>query len=281
MNVYTLKKNLSGHLRQFEKHSVGFVPTMGALHEGHLGLVKKCSEQNPHCVVSIFVNPTQFNNPEDLDKYPRRLERDLYLLERINPEITVYIPEAKDLYDGEIKAVPFNHQGLDKTMEGRFRPGHFDGVVTVVGKLFEAVNPEKAYFGEKDFQQLRIIQNMVEQLHLPVKIIPVEIYREEDGLAMSSRNLRLTPGMRQAAPFIYRALLQARDLAQENHPPLQIKEFIYNLFKEHSPLKLEYFEIADEETLRPAEQFEAGKHYRGFIAAYAGKIRLIDNIRLK
>ncbi|NPA42613.1 MAG: pantoate--beta-alanine ligase [Chlorobi bacterium] len=282
MIVFTRKGALGEYLdaRRAEGKSVGFVPTMGALHEGHLALVRRAAAETDVPVVSIFVNPTQFDNPDDLAKYPRRLERDLHLLEGIDKDMVVYIPVAEDLYEGNVEARPHDHGGLDRVMEGRWRPGHFDGVATVVGLLFDAVQPHKAYFGEKDFQQLRIIQHMTRAQGRPVEIVPVPIVREADGLAMSSRNLRLTPEAREAAPFIYRILLKARELARAGRTPAQIKEEITRLF-DRSPLRLEYFEIASEDDLQPARAFEPGKNYRAFAAAYAGDIRLIDNLRIK
>ncbi len=281
MEVYTLKSNLGKRIRELksEGKTVGFVPTMGALHEGHLSLVRQSLKDNNITVVSIFVNPTQFDRKDDLEKYPRTLERDLYLLERTGKNIMVYIPVAEDLYEGKIEVGTYDLNGLDKVMEGAHRPGHFDGVATVVHKLFQSVQPHRAYFGEKDFQQLRIIQTLVKKLNLPIEIIPVPIYREPDGLAMSSRNLRLTEEMRKAAPFIYETLQKAAEMSRHSGPQ-EIKDFVYKTFEKHPLLQLEYFEIADEENLQPAPHFEKGKKYRGFIAVFAGDIRLIDNIPL-
>jgi len=282
MYVWTTKARMSEHTGRLrrEGHSVGFVPTMGALHDGHLALVKKSLAENDHTVVSIFVNPTQFDRKDDLEKYPRLVEQDLYKLEQLDPNIIVYLPRAEDIYEGRIQAEHFDLGGLDRVMEGAHRPGHFDGVATIVKKLFDVVKPHRAYFGEKDFQQLRIIQHLAQQLKDSIEIVPVEIYRETDGLAMSSRNLRLAPAYREAAPFIYQTLQKARQMALEGHSPKEIKEKVYQLFAQHPLLKLEYFEIADEENLQPAENFETDKKYRGFIAAYAGDIRLIDNMPL-
>ncbi len=282
MIVFTLRKNIRNTVKKLKEagKTIGFVPTMGALHPGHLALVKKSLEENHRTVVSIFVNPTQFDNPDDLAKYPRILERDLHLLEQTDKDLLVYLPLAEDLYEGNVKAKSFDHGGLDRVMEGAYRRGHFDGVATVVSLLFDAVQPHRAYFGEKDFQQLQIIRRLVESQNYPVDIRPVPIHREKDGLAMSSRNLRLTEPMRKEAPFIYQTLLKAKEMAEKGMKPALIKENI-SLLYEKSPLRLEYFEIADEEHLRPAENFEPGKNYRAFIAAYAGDIRLIDNLRIK
>ncbi len=281
MEVFTLKTHLGARIESLKNQgkTIGFVPTMGALHEGHLSLIEQSIKENDSTVVSIFVNPTQFDRKDDLEKYPRTLERDLYLLEQTDKNMIVYIPVAEDLYQGTVEAKHYALNGLDKTMEGKYRPGHFDGVATVVHKLFEAVRPHKAYFGEKDFQQLRIIQTLVENLKLPVEIIPVKIYREKDGLAMSSRNRRLKPEMRQAAPFIYQTLKQAASM-KPNHSPGEIKRQVELAFEKHPLLRLEYFEIADEENLQPAKKFDPRKKYRGFIAVFAGDVRLIDNIPL-
>lgn len=260
------------------KESIGFVPTMGALHEGHLSLVKKAKKENDFVVVSIFVNPTQFDNKEDLDKYPKTLKNDLDLLKTVNCDL-VFTPTASEIYQQTVKATHFDFDGLENQMEGKFRKGHFDGVGTIVKKLFEIVTPNKAYFGEKDFQQLQIIKKMVTKNSTPVTIVPCAIYREKDGLAFSSRNARLTKEQRNAAPFIYKTLKEAKNKFGTKNA-LHIKEWVTNEFKNHPILKLEYFEIADEKTLLPITQKNENENYRGFIAVFAGKIRLIDNIKL-
>jgi len=283
MVVFTLKKNLQSFLNYLKERNfqIGFVPTMGALHEGHLTLVKKSMEENNATVVSIFVNPTQFDNQNDLKYYPRTLEKDLFLLENLDKDMIVYIPVAEDLYGGPVRAKAYDHGGLDRVMEGAYRPGHFDGVATVVELLFDAVRPHRAYFGEKDFQQLQIIRHLVKSKKIPLEIRPVEIVREGDGLAMSSRNLRLTPEWRKEAPFLYHILREAREMAQQGHSPGEIKRYVMQQFEKETALRPDYFEIAEEETLQPADTFEPDKHYRAFVAAYAGDIRLIDNIRIK
>lgn len=259
--------------------TIGFVPTMGALHKGHLSLIKKAKKENDFVVVSIFVNPTQFDNEEDLKKYPKTLTNDLHLLETANCDL-VFIPTVSEIYKKNIQSTHFDFDGLEHQMEGKFRKGHFDGVGTIVKKLFEIVTPNRAYFGEKDFQQLQIIKKMVAKLSLPVTIVPCAIYREKDGLALSSRNTRLTKEQRKAAPFIYKTLKIAQnEFGIKN--AMEIKEWVINEFKKHPILKLEYFEIAEEETLQPIVQTNKNKNYRGFIAVFAGKIRLIDNIKLK
>ncbi len=282
MIVWTTKARMSEYADKLRRQGlrIGFVPTMGALHAGHLALVRKSLEENDRTVVSIFVNPTQFDRREDLEKYPRLVERDLYQLEQLDPNIIVYLPQAEDIYDGRIEARHYDLGGLDRVMEGAHRPGHFDGVATIVGKLFDTVKPHRAYFGEKDFQQLRIIQYLAQQLWPSIEIRPVEIFRERDGLAMSSRNLRLSDEARMAAPFIYQTLQKARQMALEGSDPDQIRAFVRERFDRHPLLRLEYFEIADEENLQPAQKWEPGKKYRGFMAAYADDIRLIDNMPL-
>ena len=282
MFVWTYKANLRPFIDGLKKQgqSIGFVPTMGALHRGHLALVERSLHENDHTVVSIFVNPTQFDRKQDLETYPRFPEKDLALLEKLDPEMIVYLPVAEDLYGGPVQREHFDLDGLDRVMEGRHRPGHFDGVATVVKLLFEAVRPDRAYFGEKDFQQLRIIQTLARKLNLPLQIVPVEIQREADGLAMSSRNLRLSEAHRKAAPEIHRLLNLAREMALQGQNPEVIKKEINNRFKQNPLLELEYFEIADEQTLQPARTFEPGKKYRAFTAVFAGDVRLIDNMPL-
>jgi len=282
MKVFRQKKDLQEAVGNLKKSDlkIGFVPTMGALHEGHLDLVRASLNENNVTVVSIFVNPTQFNNPDDLKKYPRTFETDLALLQNLSGEIIVFYPEAEDFYDGKVQSQKFNFDGLEHEMEGKHRPGHFDGVGTVVKKLFETVQPDRAYFGEKDFQQLQIIKKLVKKYCAqPLEIVPVPIRREPDGLAMSSRNKRLTKQHRAAAPFIYQVLKQAKVLAA-NYDFRFVRLFVADAIAAHPLLELEYFEIADVQTLKPATEKKAGNKYRGFIVVYAGDIRLIDNIKL-
>ncbi len=259
--------------------SIGFVPTMGALHKGHLSLIKKAKKKNDFVVVSIFVNPTQFDNKEDLEKYPKTLENDKKLLESVNCDV-LFIPSVNEIYDDNVSSQKFNFDGLEHQMEGKFRDGHFDGVGTIVKTLFEIVTPTKAYFGEKDFQQLQIIKKMVKKEGLKVKIKGCPIFREADGLAMSSRNTRLSTEHRNAAPFIYKTLKKARKKFGIKNA-IKVTEWVENQFKKHPLLTLEYFTIADEKSLKTIENKESNKKYRGFIAVFAGEIRLIDNIRLK
>jgi len=281
MKLFHHKNTFSDYIKTQKKlnKNIGFVPTMGALHQGHLALVKTALKDNDLTVVSIFVNPTQFDNPDDLNKYPRTLKTDLALLKKISDDIIVFAPDAYEFYDDKIQSQSFEFDGLELEMEGKHRPGHFDGVATVVKRLFEIVRPDKAYFGEKDFQQLQIIKKLVEKEQMPIEIIPISIFREPDGLAMSSRNKRLSPAHRVAAPFIYQVLSQAKVLFK-NHSINDVKNFVEKSIKAHPLLNLEYFEIADEKTLKPVIKKESGNKYRGFIVVYAGEVRLIDNIEL-
>ncbi len=281
MKIFKSKSDLKNYLGQEKKkgNSIGFVPTMGALHKGHLSLVEKAISKNDITVVSIFVNPTQFDNKEDLDKYPQTFENDVALLESVSCDVLFY-PSVDEIYDENVIAEKFDFDGLEYQMEGKFRDGHFDGVGTIVKALFEIVEPDVAYFGKKDFQQLQIIKKMVEKHNILVKIKGMPIFREKDGLAMSSRNARLTKEHREAAPFIYKVLKKARKKTGTKNAK-EIIEWVENQFNQHPLLELEYFTIAEEKTLISAEKFESKKRYRGFIAVFAGKIRLIDNIRFK
>lgn len=281
MKIFKIKSELKDFLLQQKSldKSIGFVPTMGALHEGHLSLVKRAKKKNDIAVVSIFVNPTQFDNKEDLVKYPKTFDNDVKLLESVDCDV-LFFPSVEEIYAENIASDKFDFDGLEHQMEGKFRDGHFDGVGTIVKTLFEIVNPDKAYFGKKDFQQLQIIKKMVEKHSLPVKIKGCDIYREDDGLAMSSRNTRLTKEHREAAPFIYKTLKKAKKKFGTKNAN-ELTQWVEKQFKKHKLLELEYFTIADEETLQTATVIEPNKKYRGFIAVFAGEIRLIDNIRLK
>ncbi|WP_353777352.1 pantoate--beta-alanine ligase [Winogradskyella sp. 3972H.M.0a.05] len=271
---------LVGRLKE-NNNSIGFVPTMGALHDGHLSLIKEGFHKNTHVVVSIFVNPTQFDNAEDLKKYPRTLERDVTLLKTVSKDkIIVYAPTVDDIYGDDVASEHFKFSGLEHEMEGRFRKGHFDGVGTIVKRLFEIIKPDFAYFGEKDFQQLQIVKKLVENYDIPVKVIGCKIHRENDGLAMSSRNERLKPEYRKAAPFIYKTLKAAKTKFGSKSAT-KVTKWVEDEFAKHNLLELEYFIIADEKTLKPIKRKSKTKSYRAFIAAYADDIRLIDNIALK
>lgn len=279
MLVFAKIKSIQQKIKSLPKGTtIGFVPTMGALHKGHLSLIEKAKEENDIVIVSIFVNPTQFDKQEDLVNYPKTIDADLSLLKAVFCDI-VFTPTAEEIYANNIKSVSFNFDGLEHQMEGKFRTGHFDGVGTIVKRLFEVVSPNKSYFGEKDFQQLQIIRKMVEMNQLPVKIVPCEIYREDDGLAMSSRNARLTNEHRNAAPFIYKTLKEAK-IKFGTKNALDVIQWVENEFKKQPLLELEYFEIADEDSLLPLKIKDEKQKYRAFIAVFAGNIRLIDNISL-
>jgi len=279
MQVFYKNKSLQNTLAKLKTGaSIGFIPTMGALHKGHLSLINRAKEENDIVVVSIFVNPTQFDKKEDLLKYPRNLEKDLALLKSADCDF-VFIPSVVEMYDDNITASQFDFGGLEFEMEGKHRKGHFDGVGTIIVKLFNLVKPSKAYFGEKDFQQLQIIKKLVHKNNIPVKIVGCEIYRENDGLAMSSRNTRLTKTQRNEAAFIYKTLKKAKEKFATNSTTELIK-WVENEFEKNSILELEYFEIANTKTLRSAKRKVKKSSYRAFIAAFAGDVRLIDNIAL-
>ena len=280
MLLFNNKVDLNKHLQNIRSKNttIGFVPTMGALHEGHLSLLTASLANNSITVISIFVNPTQFNNPEDLKKYPRTLESDVAKIKSISDNIIVYAPSVDDIYDGQTKSEHFNYDGLENQMEGKFRPGHFDGVGTVVKRLFEIVKPTNAYFGEKDFQQLQIVKKLVAKEKLPVKIIGCAIFREPNGLAMSSRNERLSAKERDESKLIYKTLLAAKKMFGVQSAQT-VFEFVTKTFSA-THFKLEYFEIADEATLTPCIRKNKTKKYRAFIAVFVNNIRLIDTISL-
>ena len=254
---------------------VGFVPTMGALHAGHLSLVNTAGQQSDFVVVSIFVNPTQFNDKNDLANYPRNLEQDLKLLDD-SPCQLVFAPEVETMYpDADTRQ--FNFGQLETVMEARFRPGHFNGVAQIVSKLFEMVKPDKAFFGLKDFQQLTIIKALVKQVNLPVEIVPCPTMREKDGLAMSSRNQRLTEEQRINAAHIHKTLLEARNKALS----MSVKEvvnWVIETINQNDFLETEYFEITDDEQLSPIIRWSTPLNKVGCVAVHCGEIRLIDNI---
>ncbi|CEN32937.1 pantoate--beta-alanine ligase [Capnocytophaga cynodegmi] len=281
MEIYTQQEKLKNTISTHKKSgkSIGFVPTMGALHKGHLSLIYKSLSENDVTVVSIFVNPTQFNNAEDLDKYPRTLEADVEKIKKVSEEVIVYAPSVEDVYDKDVVSEKFNFEGLDKVMEGKFRPGHFDGVGTVVKKLFQIVTPDKAYFGEKDYQQLLIIKKMVAQTKLPVDVIGCPIVRDERGLALSSRNQRLSEGRREEAAYIYQVLQEVRNQFSTKNP-IEIEKWVKQQFETKKDFELEYFSIAEADTLIEITEKESGKKYRSFIVVYVDGIRLIDNLEM-
>jgi pantoate--beta-alanine ligase len=281
MLIFNTQEGLKTHLQNnfATKKTIGFVPTMGALHRGHLSLIQKSMSENEVTVMSIFVNPTQFNNSTDLDNYPRTLEADVEKLKEISDNIIVFAPSVDDIYNGQTIAQNFDFDGLENEMEGKHRPGHFDGVGTIVKRLFEIVQPNKAYFGEKDFQQLQIVKKMVEKNQLPVEVIGQPIYRETNGLAMSSRNERLSKKERNEAAFIYKTLQEAK-LKFETKTAAEVIQWVENEFLKNTYFKLEYFEIADEATLKSSAIKEHHKKYRAFIAVFMNDVRLIDTISL-
>ncbi len=281
MKVYKQKRDLQKEIKSFKKDNktIGLVPTMGALHEGHLSLVENGLAENNVVIVSIFVNPTQFNNQNDLLKYPRTLQKDIDLLKTVNSNILVFAPSVEDIYSKSVNAVKFDFEGLEFEMEGEFRDGHFDGVGTIVKQLLEIVKPNNAYFGEKDFQQLQIIKKLVKKFEIPVKIIGCKIHRESSGLAMSSRNVRLKPNYKKAAPFIFKTL-QAAKIKFGTKSAAYVTKWVNKQFADHELLKLEYFRIANTDTLKEVKRKSNNKKYRAFIAVYADDVRLIDNIAL-
>jgi pantoate--beta-alanine ligase len=281
MLLFNTQNELISHLNSIsnKETSVGFVPTMGALHEGHLSLLTKACQHNAIVVVSIFVNPTQFNNAEDLAKYPKTLDKDIEKIKTVSENIIVFAPSVEDIYRGVMVSEHFDFDGLENQMEGKFRPGHFNGVGTIVKRLFDIVKPTNAYFGEKDFQQLQIVKKMVEKLKIPVRIVGCPIYRESNGLAMSSRNERLSVAERKEAAIIYKTLSQALNLFKTKSAEA-VYEFVLKTFEKHNRFELEYFEIADETTLLPCIRKNKTKKYRAFIAVFVNKIRLIDTISL-
>ncbi|OUD37190.1 pantoate--beta-alanine ligase [Flavobacterium sp. FPG59] len=281
MPIFYGKAPLMDYLKSIKdsQKTIGFVPTMGALHEGHLALMKKSLQENDATVVSIFVNPTQFNNLEDLEKYPRTLEEDVKKLTNLDDRIILYAPTVEDIYDGKPTSQSFDFDGLENQMEGKFRPGHFNGVGTIVKRLFEIVTPNNAYFGEKDFQQLQIVKKMVSKSKLPVNVIGCPIHREANNLAMSSRNERLTPLEREQASLIYKILRTAKEKFSKDST-LTISKWVQKAFENNTQFTLEYFTIADEATLLTCTRKNKNKKYRAFIAVIVNNIRLIDTISL-
>ena len=280
MKVVVTKSELKEMLDAYRNDgkSIAFVPTMGALHEGHASLVRRSVDENDVTVVSVFVNPTQFNDANDLANYPRTLDADCKLLEKVGADI-VFAPAVKEMYPEEDTRV-FSFAPLDTVMEGAFRHGHFNGVAQIVSKLFYAVEPHRAYFGEKDFQQLAIIREMVRQLSLSVEIIGCPIVREKDGLAMSSRNTLLSADERERALTISRTLFKSLEYAKIN-TLAETKAFVENAINGTSGLYLEYFQIVDGNTLQEIAEWSDSDYAVGCIALFCGKVRLIDNIVYK
>ena len=281
MTLFKEKSDLNkkiGYIKE-KNLTIGLVPTMGALHKGHVSLVERSLVENDFTIVSIFINPTQFNDKEDLANYPKNLTKDCDFLEAISDDIIIFAPEISDVYDKNISVKKFDFQGLDRFMEGKYRKGHFEGVATVVSRLFEIVKPNKAYFGEKDYQQLKIIQQLVVQYRIPVNIIGCKIIREDDGLALSSRNSKLGSHSRNIASKIFELLNYCR----VHFDSMNLDEIINHVnifFEKISEIELEYFIIADSETLIPAKEIIKDKQYRAFVAVRLDGVRLIDNIEL-
>ncbi len=281
MLVFQRNADLQAWVAQEKKDGkkIGFAPTMGALHEGHLDLVRAAAVRGDQAVVSIFVNPTQFNDPKDLEKYPRTPGRDLHLLLHA-PCAAGYMPPVEEVYPpGQDLSLTIDFGALDKTMEGAFRPGHFAGMATVVNRLLDVVKPDRLYMGQKDYQQLSIVRDMIRQLDLPVALVMVPTRREPDGLAMSSRNVRLTPDMRAAAPAIYRTLLDARKRFAEM-PAAKVQEWAFSELR-RAGLLPEYFELVDGVSLLPVHTFSDSHFVVACTAVKAGEIRLIDNEVMK
>lgn len=263
-------------LSKSKAKKIGFVPTMGALHAGHLSLVKKCIEENDVCVVSIFVNPTQFNDATDLEKYPRTLDADRLLLEKEGAQI-IFAPSVKEVYPVADNRI-FDFGLIDKVMEGKHRPGHFNGVAQVVSRLFDIVKPDRAYFGEKDFQQIAIIKAMVKQLNLEVAIETVPIMRETSGLAMSSRNERLSSEQRKTASLINEVLQKS---STTNLSVEETIDFVTKSINANKDLSVEYFEIVDGGSLQSITNWKDTSYAVGCITVFCGEVRLIDNITYK
>lgn len=281
MLIFKTVVELQQFLFSCENKTIGFVPTMGALHQGHLSLMEKAIEENDLMVCSIFVNPTQFNNKEDLEKYPRHTDKDLALIQHAfadDAKLIIFLPDVIEIYPNKIEK-SYDFGNLSLVMEAQHRPGHFDGVGMVLERFFDIVQPTKAYFGEKDFQQLAVVRNLVKQLKLPVQIIGCPIVREANGLAMSSRNERLTPEQKEQAANIYKFLQDAKQQATTLTVE-EVKNNFTNAIKNISTLQLEYLEIADGNTLTSIENWEETTYCVAFVAVFVGNVRLIDNVTL-
>ena len=278
MYYFKTSKEILDFLNKTNK-SIGLVPTMGALHAGHESLIKKALIENEIVIVSIFVNPTQFNNKDDLINYPRNLESDIEKIKKLDSKIIIYSPLIKDLYVDNISVKDFNFGFIGNELEGHFRKNHFNSVATIVEKLFNLFKPNRAYFGEKDYQQILIIKNLILKSNLNVELTSCPTVRDHDGLALSSRNDLLSEKERKIAPIIYKTLLNVKNKIKNE----QIESVIFkieNEFKSTPSLKLEYLEIREALSLKPVKKINKEKKYRAFISARIGKIRLIDNIEL-
>ena len=278
MPLYHTLKALNSARSSYKGNALGVVPTMGALHQGHLSLIAKATRENEVVWVTIFVNPTQFDKKDDLDKYPESLVADVAAIHEISPDIHIFAPTASDMYPEGLAARAQTLDGLDKLMEGADRPGHFDGVITIVAKLFEALQPHQAYFGEKDFQQLQVIKKWAKEQHIPTNIVPCPIVRETNGLAMSSRNAQLSPKQRQEAGFIYKAMLHCKN---NSLGKAAVYSAIKQAFEAHPNFDLLYVLCAEEDSLKEVNELATANKPRLFVAASIAGVRLIDNIALK
>ncbi|HNW69541.1 MAG TPA: pantoate--beta-alanine ligase [Bacteroidales bacterium] len=279
MKIYSTIPEIKAFLttQKMQNLTVGFVPTMGALHNGHISLIERAKKENDLCVCSIFVNPIQFNNPDDFKRYPVRTEKDIVMLKNAGCDV-LFNPDKSEMYPAPVDA-KYDFGAIEKVMEGAFRPGHFNGVAIVVKRLFEIIEPDKAYFGEKDYQQLQIIKMLVKKEEIPVTIVPCPIIRDADGLALSSRNALLSAHERSVAPKIAAILNECSSLAHQMSVA-ELKSFVQSKIMAVPEFKVEYFEIADGTTLQPVSAWSESDHIRAFIAVYLHNVRLIDNVRI-
>jgi len=277
MKIFHFQEKLKKYL--LDKKNIGFVPTMGALHKGHLSLIKAATKENNIVIVSIFVNPLQFDNAADLKNYPRNLEKDFEFLKKYNENIIIYNPNVDDIYSKNIPTKKYDFEGIDCFMEGKYRKNHFQGVATVVELLLKIVKADKVYFGEKDFQQLQIVKKLVANSNIRTQVIACPTIREKSGLAISSRNERLSSKEKKESEIVFRSLQLAKEL-KNKYPYSVIKNKIENLYAQKKNLELEYFCIVNKNTLKEITQFKPESCYRAFIAVKVSKIRLIDNISI-
>ena len=280
MNVFRTTSKLHLYLAGLPANtSVGFVPTMGALHSGHKSLLYRSLKENDICVCSIFVNPKQFEKNEHLKNYPKSIDKDIVTLQNCDCQV-LFLPSVEEVYPDDLKFRVFQFGGLDKVMEGTSRPGHFDGVAKVVSRLFDLIQPSRAYFGEKDAQQLCVVQSLKKQAFPNIEIVMCRTLRESDGLAMSSRNIRLSPEHRIASVKIYERLLSVKNHAQ-NRSILELKQWMNQEYLNDLDLRLDYFEISNPESLARSVEWKSAKEHLACVAVYAGEVRLIDNIRIQ
>ena len=279
MRSFNLSSEILNLLNTKEYKSLGIVPTMGSLHNGHVKLIEKCSTECDETIVSIFVNPTQFNNKIDLIKYPKSVKKDIEIIKKINSNAIIYTPFESDLYPSPVRADIFDLDGIDKIIEGKFRKGHFQGVATVVKKLFEKFSPDYAYFGEKDYQQIIVVKKLIKKNNLKVKIKSVLTIREKSGLAISSRNILLNDENRFEAKIIYESLCEVKKMINK-YDFIEIKDFINRVFWGNKKFNLEYFYIAENNSLKEVKSFDPNVKLRAFICVKVQGVRLIDNIEL-